>query len=838
MKCVLAFVPVLMITQLGLAQLTDPTPQRKTVDELIRLVQSSDSTTQVAAIEELATRGAKAAKAVPALVNTFAQDNEEVRLNAMLALGEIGKAAVPALKKQFTAGDENIRLYAVWGIGLIGEEAKEASQDVVRLLADKNDDVRRKAAYALGRINPDPKAAVSVLTEALKDKNQDVRQAATTSLTTFGAKAVPGLVGALEAQDNTTRQMALTAIGEIGHDAEKALPAVYKLFTDSKLGLQYQAAQTMGKIGKPAVEYFNKALEHENSNIRQAALQGLRVVGGPGVPALVDALGSKHDEVRQMAAQQLGYMRVSDRLVVIALGYALKDKNPNVRVAAAYALQSLGAGATLAKPYLQKALLEGDKNLQRACFSALMNLKANPADTLIQTLETGTDEQRYRIAHLIVEMRYYSQLRNVFPKAAPILVDALKSKDKTIRYQSATALLQIRQSLKEAGSILVALAQDKKFSQRASAIQALGQVGTRVEGVWPVWLNAVKEDDTRIKQAAIYGMRTYRFDKDKALSTIATLLDDEKAGIRQAAVQSLNSFGSKAIPYYQQAIEDDDEMVRVRAAQILVQYPNERKKVLPHLEKLLESENSSIRQQAFYAIQRTGKDASGIVKNLLQHKDATLRSQAVWVLWNWDRNSDEPLKAIAPLMDDSDSNVRQSVRNVMSNARQKGVPYMLEALKASRSDTRLWATQMLAYYGSRSGEKVPQAIAKALASEKAKNVRTMGFWSLQQLQASSELSLPVLKAEKDATTRANMISHLYNRGKFSAPFVPYLIQALKDDSSVVRNRAATALGTLGTYATEALSALEQVKQDSDAGVRQAASQAIVLIQRAIESNKK
>ncbi len=839
MRYVLVFLSLLLVAPLGIGQ-QKSTPKKKTIDELISVVQSSDPTAQVEAIEEIATRGPKAAKAIPALLGTLVQTNEEVCLNAMLALGEMGKAAVPALKKKLNAKDEAVRLYAVWAIGLIGEDAEDASRGVIRLLADKNDDVRRKAAYALGRINPDPEKAISVLTDALKDKNQDVRQAATTALTAFGAKAVPALVDGLK--DAETRQMALTALGEIGHDAEKALPALYKLFIDPKAGLQSQVAQTMGKIGSPAVAYLKKALDHKNNSIRQSALQGLREVGGAGVPVLVDALGSKHDDVRQSAAQQLGYMRVTDRLVVIGLAYALKDKYRSVRLSAAYALQSLGSGAKAATPYLQKGLLEGDRDLQRACFYALINVGANPAETLLEILESGNPEQQYKIAHLIIQMRYYSNLRKAVGKATPILVAALKSKDKSVRYRSAYALLQIRKSLKEAAPVLLKLAQDEKFSQRVYALQSLGQLNLKIEGVWPVWLDALKDKNQNVRRAAVYGIQRYRYDRDKAISAIAMLMDDEKSAVRLTAVQAFQSFGETGIPYLRKALEDKNESVQLQATQGLVRYPAERKKVLPHLEKLLDSKNRGTRRSAFYVIQSGGRTATPLMKKALKHEDAYIRSQAAWTVWNWNRRSQEDvqeaLKAIVPLMNDSDANVRATARNVINNAQKRGVPYMLKALDSDRSGNRLWAVRMLAYYGGRSGKEIPQAIAKALENEKDKNVRAMGFWSLQQLHAEPKLSLAILKAEKDTTTRANMINHLRGRAHLAKPFVPYLTEALTDKSSTIRGQAASVLGSLGKYAKSALPVLEKTKEtDENSGVRQTARQAIASIRRAAEDKK-
>lgn len=67
------------------------------LDKLINELGSKDENTRIAAVTALQDLGPKAAAAAPALAVALADKNEDVRFNAALALGKIGKAAVPAL---------------------------------------------------------------------------------------------------------------------------------------------------------------------------------------------------------------------------------------------------------------------------------------------------------------------------------------------------------------------------------------------------------------------------------------------------------------------------------------------------------------------------------------------------------------------------------------------------------------------------------------------------------------------------------------------------------------------------------------------------------------------
>src|SRR5437870_5764443 len=217
------------------------------VADLIKKLGSNDVQAKLAALVTLADLGAAAQDAVPALVQALQTKNEDVRLNAAIALGKIGKASVPAVVKLLDSGEADIRYYAVWTLGWVGPDAKNTAPRVIRALADKDESVRRKAAYALGRIAPDAKTAVGPLIQAFADSNGDVR--------------------------------------------------------------------ALGKLGPAAV------------------------------PVLVDALADKQVDVRRQAAQVLVPLRISDKMVVLALAHAAKDDDGAVRQQCLRGLQMLGAGA-------------------------------------------------------------------------------------------------------------------------------------------------------------------------------------------------------------------------------------------------------------------------------------------------------------------------------------------------------------------------------------------------------------------------------------------------------------------------------------------------------------
>src|SRR5436190_24167362 len=82
------------------------------VADLIKRLDSGDVPAKLAALTALADLGPTAHDAVSALVQALQTKNEDVRLNAAIALGKIGKASVPAVVKLLDSTEADIRYYA------------------------------------------------------------------------------------------------------------------------------------------------------------------------------------------------------------------------------------------------------------------------------------------------------------------------------------------------------------------------------------------------------------------------------------------------------------------------------------------------------------------------------------------------------------------------------------------------------------------------------------------------------------------------------------------------------------------------------------------------------
>src|SRR5207249_6091315 len=131
--------------------------------------------------------------------------------------------------------------------------------------------------------------------------------------------------------DEATLPMVIKTLGKIGADAAPAIPNLERLLLDNKASAG-AAADALASIGAASVKVLTSAAGNDNVNVRALAVRSLHKIGAAAVPIFVDLLGSKYVDVQRQVAALLCGMQVNDKPVVIALGYATKDKDYQVRI--------------------------------------------------------------------------------------------------------------------------------------------------------------------------------------------------------------------------------------------------------------------------------------------------------------------------------------------------------------------------------------------------------------------------------------------------------------------------------------------------------------------------
>jgi HEAT repeat protein len=134
-------------------------------------------------------------------------------------------AEVRDLVKKLADSDNEVRRAAAKDLAELGTEAKAAVPALRKSLRDRDLFVRRFSAEALSKIGPDARDAVPELALALNDDRSEVSRAAVEALAAIGAPSIDALKGALRdpAKPAEVRRKAAVALGQIGLQARGAV---------------------------------------------------------------------------------------------------------------------------------------------------------------------------------------------------------------------------------------------------------------------------------------------------------------------------------------------------------------------------------------------------------------------------------------------------------------------------------------------------------------------------------------------------------------------------------------------------------------------------------------
>ena len=420
----------------------------------LQLLQSADPLTVSAVLHSMAEMGPDA---VPALAD--AMEHEESRYWATLVIQEIGppaKSLVPQLKEMVSDDDEpELRMQAILALGAIGEAAKDAAPLIIeQLKSDKYNAAKYAAAYVLpeleakeakpalqaavdanqgaegdlflrlvaarglAKLFPEDQAlqtqAVEAIIEGLQSKDQNIRRAAVQSLAETEApseEVQPRLIAAIEAADQELitdvirtlsgmgakavprvkrglsnpklRGYAAVILGNIGAEAKDAVPElVAALDVEDAPEFRREVLFTLAQIGPPSAPAVKKIINiletEDDERIVAAACFALRNIGpaaSEAGPALVGVYNDGTQFQRMVAIWALlkvrpGYESVEKRAIPL-LTEGLSSGRAEVRAEAAQALGEIGPNAAAALPELKKLVDDPDPIVRSAAEAAV-----------------------------------------------------------------------------------------------------------------------------------------------------------------------------------------------------------------------------------------------------------------------------------------------------------------------------------------------------------------------------------------------------------------------------------------------------------------------------------
>lgn len=320
------------------------------------------------------------------------------------------------------------------------------------------------------------------------------------------------------------------------------------------------------------------------------------IVRGRTVKEWMQGLKSVDPRVRFWSLQALGEAGGEAAAATASAARLLKDAHPQIRRESAKVLAAIGPEAASAAPALAAALGDADAGVRQIAAGALAELG---------------------------------------DKAMPALIEALKSKETSVR---------------------------------------LGALGA-MEGMEPhpettrAVILATKEGIPATRRAAVAVLAKYGASDPDAQETLVALLRDKDLGLRQAAAAALIGAGKESQPHFLKASDDPNPAVRLLCLQALAQLGDDLEEAgVLAFRKALDHPDARLRQQAASALGGLGvkardlgggpKLADRLFELAAQDKELTVRRAAAWALGQIGIDSPEEVLRLAQGLKDADPSVR------------------------------------------------------------------------------------------------------------------------------------------------------------------------------------
>ena len=374
---------------------------------------------------------------------------------------------------------------------------------------------RRAAAESLGDFGQSARPAVPPLVTALSDEIPDVRAAVAYALGRISADAntsVPALVSSLEDPDPFVRSTVIAALNHFPKKGALIAPALGQLLDDPDESVRLAAANTLGGLGAEAVTTLRNILQHPDPMVRVtavAALGGTGIYAERALPELLAALDQPIGEIRRAAATALGKI-ASDKHWPITrpwdpMGYDYKPIWPR----------------PMRTP------------LRQSLYTRLHN----------------------RIIFFTI----------------PALSQVLDDPESGVRAAALRALGTIGSEAASTIPLIIEIevVNDENPNVRRAAITALGNIGNSSDYVLQILIDAFSDADSDVRLAA---SRSIAKMKDAPVGLLITAMDNPDSGVRFLVATTLENIGHEAtlaIPVLSQALQDEDEDVRLAATYAL-----------------------------------------------------------------------------------------------------------------------------------------------------------------------------------------------------------------------------------------------------------------------------
>ena len=433
-------------------------------------------------------------------------------------LGE-KEAAISFLLLRLEDENEDLRREAVQALGELGNASEIVINALLLRLQDENSRVRRQALQALVRLGNASEALISALLLRLEDEDKSVRSLAAGILIHLGNTSealITGLLLRLEDEDKSVRSLAAGVLSNLGNASEALISALLLRLEDGDKSVRVLAAGILSNLGNASEAVISTLvlrLEDVDKSVRVLAAGALSNLGNASeavISTLLLYLEDVDKSVRREAARGLAKLGNASEAVMTALLLRLEDGDEWVRGEVIEALGRFGNASEAVISSLLLRLKDGDKSVRREAIEALSKL-GNASEAVISALLLHLEDEDESVRREAA--RGLGKLGNTSEAVISSLLLRLEDGDKLVRYQTTEALSKLGNASEAVISVLLLRLEDEDEWVRGETTEALGNLGNASESV---------------------------------ISALLLRLEDEKDWVRYSVVEALGKLGLKS----------------------------------------------------------------------------------------------------------------------------------------------------------------------------------------------------------------------------------------------------------------------------------------------------
>jgi HEAT repeat protein len=617
----------------------------------------------------LGTLGPKAKAAIPDLIEALnfpdAEEAQDSRLYAAVALADIGPCAIPLLLRALKDDRKNMRLGIAYALGCLAQEEPNCLPTLIDFMKDEDPKIRGKTLWFLGRLSRPDQKVISIIAEALRDKDTKVCRDAAFTLFSMQQPyqqppadvsiAIPQLLQAAKADDSQVRAYALRALGWIGPKDRAIIPALREGLKDNNSLVVECAAEAIGQIGPPAnlavpdlIGLLRaKDIKRENTSwsVHSNVACALGAIGPKAakeaVPILLEMLQSKECkdlQVRGVIASALTKMGLpTEKGIPILLGELNSYDGTTGHEVNTYrdclisSLLSL-SGNNVQRIVNKLLMTEGNGGL----WSVLQNMqfRSTSDQGILQALtvlaRSGNDQ--IAMAAILALAPYGSEAKAV----VPTLCESLKDNNAGIRVRAEFALAHIEPSNELLLPVLIQdLHAEKEFNPMAA--WALGLMGSSAKSALPALVKEFKEieESESDYQRHFRGLSIHMLKPFGGGERSFHQFQWDAGACILEAINRIGSNDKESISLLTRIIKNSkaDLSRRCLAAETLAKIGSSEKSVLPLLLSVLKDEENPALLQTYAAtalgtIGPEAKDALPLLQECLKERNREVRLAA------------------------------------------------------------------------------------------------------------------------------------------------------------------------------------------------------------------